>query len=772
MLKKVVTLKNVGLLRNGTPQPATFERVTLVYGENGRGKSTVATVLRAASAHDSESVALTRTIDSDEDPNLELIFVDAQGSGRPVSHKRGAWVGARPNVYVFDPGFVESNVFSGQAVRPDQRQSLLQFALGEESVALEKELVGVAQTITETTKRVTDATKRVSAFAGQMSVKEFVRLADVPDAEAQIEKLRSRIEAAKNSASLLQRPMPEHLPQVELDIGAYFSILRSSLTGVRENARRTVQDHFQKHSRPAGIEAWVTQGRTFATEGDCPFCGQDLGKADLIEAYDAYFNQAYNQLMDKVGVLAKGVEARLSDSRIDLLAPRIDANEARIAAWADQMAVQIPKFDLDLARSSVATLRELAADLARRKQQQPLEPVGADADVAAATNLLRQVRLQIDMYNEAVTAAAQGIRRYTTELQAESPGALASAIARLEAVISRRSERAQEAIADLAAAEAKKDGLTQRKAELRKSLDALLPNMLSQYQGRINALLRKFGAGFEIVHLKPDHTGGKPRSDYALQVRGRSINLMSRSGAGSPSFGTMLSEGDKRTLALAFFLAKLQALQDLELTTVVFDDPMCSFDKKRRSNTIDSILEIISRGAQVVVLSHDPDFLNDLRKKLDRAPFGITPAVHEIRRVQEDYSAFAPCDLEQICESDYHRGHRLVREYVEGVGTSDRRFLVRELRPLMEGFLKQRFPPPLLPARANLGQIVKIISAAETAPLVHAKKYVRKLDAINQFDTKYHHNDGDDLGIPDDGELRRFAQMTLEVIYGDYGADE
>jgi len=94
--------------------------------------------------------------------------------------------------------------------------------------------------------------------------------------------------------------------------------------------------------------------------------------------------------------------------------------------------------------------------------------------------------------------------------------------------------------------------------------------------------------------------------------------------------------------------------------------------------------------------------------------------------------------------------------------------VAKELRPVLEGFLKQRFPSPLLPSRANLGRIVQLVSESTIPPLAHAKQYLAKLDALNQFDTKFHHNDGTDLGTPDDTELRQFARMTLEVIYGDY----
>ena len=52
-----------------------------------------------------------------------------------------------------------------------------------------------------------------------------------------------------------------------------------------------------------------------------------------------------------------------------------------------------------------------------------------------------------------------------------------------------------------------------------------------------------------------------------------------------PSFRNTLSAGDKSTLALALFLAKLNADPALNETIVVLDDPFTSLDSFRRQFT-------------------------------------------------------------------------------------------------------------------------------------------------------------------------------------------
>ena len=139
MLKKLIKFDNIGLLKDGMPAPADFDIVTLVYAENGRGKSTLANVLRALGSLDAHSVIDGQTIDSDDAPHVHTMC-EVNGAAGPVTLRGGAWTGLPPEILVFDPTFVEHNVYSGQEIRPDQRQELLKFALGTESVKLESEI--------------------------------------------------------------------------------------------------------------------------------------------------------------------------------------------------------------------------------------------------------------------------------------------------------------------------------------------------------------------------------------------------------------------------------------------------------------------------------------------------------------------------------------------------------------------------------------------------------------------------------------------------------
>ena len=258
------------------------------------------------------------------------------------------------------------------------------------------------------------------------------------------------------------------------------------------------------------------------------------------------------------------------------------------------------------------------------------------------------------------------------------------------------------------------------------------------------------------------------RSDYRLKLRGKSVPVGKRDDK-SLSFRWLLSEGDKRTLALSFFLARLHATQDgIKGKVLVLDDPVCSMDAKRRTRTMDAIADLTAAGAQVIVLSHDAYFLNDLREKLQGPGMKYGVKAHEIKRAAKGYSVINSCDLELICQTLYEKRYRDLQAFIDGISTKAPHDLAQDLRPVVEGYFNRKYPHPLLPRSANLGQIISAIrDAVDGTPLALAKPYMAKLTALNNYGAQFHHDDiNKDVPINED-ELLRHAIMALEIIHGD-----
>ncbi len=151
MISKILKLQNVGLLQDATQSGAVaLGQVTAIYADNGRGKSTLAAVLRACQLGDAGRLNARKTIDATNAPEVKFLLP----TGTHVEFTTNAWTATLPDIVVFDSEFVEQNVYSGFEVRADQRQSLLEFALGNQTVQLKQQIDQLTKDIaTQTGKK-------------------------------------------------------------------------------------------------------------------------------------------------------------------------------------------------------------------------------------------------------------------------------------------------------------------------------------------------------------------------------------------------------------------------------------------------------------------------------------------------------------------------------------------------------------------------------------------------------------------------------------------
>ena len=101
----------------------------------------------------------------------------------------------------------------------------------------------------------------------------------------------------------------------------------------------------------------------------------------------------------------------------------------------------------------------------------------------------------------------------------------------------------------------------------------------------INAYLGRLNAGFRIDYREPDYRGKEPAASYQIHQRRWPSPRSAGDALDQPSFRNTLSAGDKSTLALALYLAKISADPALKDTIVVLDDPFTSLDHFRRQFT-------------------------------------------------------------------------------------------------------------------------------------------------------------------------------------------
>src|SRR6266404_3153260 len=106
MLQRVISIKNVGRFKScAALGDVTFRRFTLIFAENGRGKTTLCAILRSLFTNTPALVIGRATLGSPDPPEIQLLT----GAGN-VGFRNGTWNAAYPDIAVFDGTYVSENV--------------------------------------------------------------------------------------------------------------------------------------------------------------------------------------------------------------------------------------------------------------------------------------------------------------------------------------------------------------------------------------------------------------------------------------------------------------------------------------------------------------------------------------------------------------------------------------------------------------------------------------------------------------------------------------
>lgn len=207
MINRLQLLRNIGLFDSvSSGANIVLARLTLVYAENGRGKTTLAAVLRSLAKGDPIPIAERRRLTAQHPPHVVL---HCNGGPPAAMFQNNAWNRTLSNMAVFDDVFVDQNVCSGLTVQPDHRQNLHELILGAQGVTLNQQLQQlVSQVEAHNSALRTKAAAIPTQERGQLSVDEFCALparADIDGDSSCRAQSRSRPRARRDSQRLVFR---------------------------------------------------------------------------------------------------------------------------------------------------------------------------------------------------------------------------------------------------------------------------------------------------------------------------------------------------------------------------------------------------------------------------------------------------------------------------------------------------------------------------------------------------------------------------------------
>src|SRR5262249_16918190 len=133
-ISQVKHIGSVGRFRSCSAQgDVTFKKYTVVFAENGRGKTTFCSILRSLQTENPDFITGRKTLGSPNDPNIILTLADGQ-----ARFSNARWNAGQPKLRIFDAQYVTDNIYVGDGIGAEQRRNLCRLMLGQEGIAYRK----------------------------------------------------------------------------------------------------------------------------------------------------------------------------------------------------------------------------------------------------------------------------------------------------------------------------------------------------------------------------------------------------------------------------------------------------------------------------------------------------------------------------------------------------------------------------------------------------------------------------------------------------------
>lgn len=759
MVNSVSLLRNVGAFDSVTAgRGYPFDKLALIYAENGRGKSTVAAIMRSVSTGDPNLLTARKRLNATGTPHVVI-----NRPGIAIVFQDNAWNNQIPEVRVFDEQFVAENVHSGMAVDVHHRRKLHDLIIGAEGVRLNQSVQLAVDEIERLNSRI-NAVKRgipVHELHG-LDFEAFIALPNLENIETEIVKVEDRLRSAQQADKIRAEPEFPDLEIPDVDLEMLGTLLQQSLAGMEEAARSRLEAHFK--SLGAVGESWVRDGYRMITASssgseECPFCAQRLDEASILDHYQLYFSDAYEHLKQSVAEQTRVWE----DNHGSLARGTFDTTLLEIKAakrfWGQHLPVPEAELDASNLQSLWQNTYEIVRGLLEKKGQAPLEICELPEELMRVVNELKQAQRTVKQSHERLRTMNLEVHKLKASIREEEIGPLSTKLNDLKVTAYRHSNDIATLCNEYKDATRQK-GLAERKRDsARQQLEQYRNDVFPRYEEAINSYLERLNAGFRLTAVAPANDRGGSTCNYSLMINEVPVRV-SNPGASQPTFKDTLSTGDRNTLALAFFFAALDNDPKKPETIVVIDDPMTSLDAHRSRATIRQIKKLTEEAAQVIVLSHSKRFLCELWEVSAR----VARSACQITRYLEG-STFSDWDVKADSLTEHDRRYAMVDNFIKGQNNVLPRAVAEALRPIMESTIRILYPTHFTPG-SMVGQFIDVCNRAlNESPIISAEEIDELRDLID-YANGFHH-DTNPAYQPQDistGQLLEYCKRTLALF--------
>lgn len=646
-LKSIGHAKNVNALAEDQTLNFGETGLTIVYGDNGSGKSGYGRVLkRACRARDQETIIGNVYAAGTTPPASASIEFCVGGSPKaPIAWQDGTPTCAElSQISVFDSKCASIHV--------DGSNDLAYTPI---PLHLLQSLAGVCRRVGDELREKKEILKNQTPSFGQrpschegtavhrltLNLDSNTKLAEVVALSQLSEPEKVRLEQLKKDlaadpAKLIRRckALKQRLDAIRKSVASTDSILSSTTSeelqrlfkeahAKAQAARFAATEAFKSEPLPmVGSEVWKAlweSARKFSTEeayAGAPFPHTNIGAVCVLcqqtlssEATQrlARFEQFVKENAQKLAEAARGAVQQFKKQVQNGVAPKETLREA----------VSLLRDELDRETLCRQVVRYLARGRVRAKRLVAASEPSSLLSQSVPATVLPLIDEVVEAANRRIRELEKGLNPEQRKLQEKELHELqdrvwlATILKEVEAEIGRLRRIG---VFDAAIRDADTGRITRKTTEISKLL--VTDTMRDAFAAEVSEL----GLSDRRIELVQAQSGyGSPRFRVSL-IRNRNADV-----------GKVLSEGENRCIALAAFFAELSTAHSR--SGIVFEDPVSSLDHNYRETVAKRLVKEAVAGRQVIVFTHDIAFLMALDE--EACQNGIPPEYQTINRAAD-----------------------------------------------------------------------------------------------------------------------------------------
>ncbi|WP_298324508.1 AAA family ATPase [uncultured Dokdonia sp.] len=759
MINKIEILTSIGKYRNYTASgQVNFKNLTLIYGDNGGGKTTLTSVLRSLTSNN-PSIIRSRISTAHSHPQAAQI---TQLGTPNIYHTFGAsgWTRPFPNIEIFDIHFVNENIYSGFDFNEEHKKQLHQFVIGAQGIAIQNQIEqNKLDKATSRQNKSTLESQLIQQVGNKLTTELITSFLSIPPANANgIDQAitAAELKLTNANANAIIQTLQLTIPVAPFNSSINFITLLTDLqTTIQSIQNQTLEHLFASHCQDLNdntiqnAENWLQTGFKYITSKEsknetdlnCPFCKQSINNSmDIINTYTSKFNEEFNAFLIRLRAHLTSIQNFNLDAVIQAINTSCLANNSKIALWSNHLpnTLQKPITSLISDENTLRTDLQNLISLVEQKIQNPTTAVDTSSLITFQTSLQNLIT-NIVSYNQSITLYNGAITTFRSGIQTKENAQLE--VDRLKRIKKRFEPPIALICSQLTTEKQRLRTLTSAYPQLIQRQLAAATTFFSSYQTRINHYLGNvFKTPFRIdsvEHIAPQGRATQSKINYTLTIDSNPISFDTNQPLSAKE---CLSEGDKSTIALAFFLSKLDIDPNRSDKILVFDDPLSSLDTNRRTYTIGIIKSALQHLKQVVVLSHNEYFLHSIGKD-------IPTANKSSLRIKQNFSAnsseLEPCDLNELVKNDYFKHLEALEDFRTNPDHSKKDVVFGWLRNVLESHLRFKFYRELrtMTGQQTFGRLISFLdtSGVNFRDNVNRVNIIDTLNLINSVSWMPHH---------------------------------